>query len=368
LRWHFVLRRGAEIVSRFGSWSPFAARLMLTALFGLMIIGWSGTSLPGTETFGKQGPAHSDPALYQAVSKRVAAGENYYVAAAQEQRDRGYPLRPFVTMRLPTLALVTTFVGGEDHARLLLRLLTLAMLLAVAVRLRHTSPKINQWMPPLMLAVLSASVLIQPGLEVWHEPWAAVLIALSLALRRETAWRASLCAGLAACLFRELALPFLLVMAATAAHDRRWRELSGWSAAIGAFVIVLGLHAWQVTTHIPADAVTSPGWSGHAGWPFIVMMTGASSALAIAPKLLIPALLPVALLGWAGVLDATATRVALFLGGMVAAFMLIGRPDNFYWGLLLAPLLPVGLAGAPRALYDLARKAHGRSDAAISLS
>ena len=31
----------------------------------------------------------------------------------------------------------------------------------------------------------------------------------------------------------------------------------------------------------------------------------------------------------------------------------IGRLDNFYWGLLYAPLLPVGIAFAPAALRDL---------------
>jgi hypothetical protein len=37
--------------------------------------------------------------------------------------------------------------------------------------------------------------------------------------------------------------------------------------------------------------------------------------------------------------------------------MVVGRPDNEYWGELWAPLLPLGLALAPAALGDLAKQA-----------
>ena len=42
--------------------------------------------------------------LYRAIDARVAAGENYYEAAAEEHREFGIPTSPFVTIRTPVLA------------------------------------------------------------------------------------------------------------------------------------------------------------------------------------------------------------------------------------------------------------------------
>ena len=69
---------------------------------------------------------------------------------------------------------------------------------------------------------------------------------------------------------------------------------------------------------------------------------------------------PLALLGWAAWSDGYAKRVACMLGLWLAAFLLIGRPDNAYWGFLFAPILPVGLALAPAALRDLFNAALAR--------
>jgi hypothetical protein len=48
--------------------------------------------------------------------------------------------------------------------------------------------------------------------------------------------------------------------------------------------------------------------------------------------------------------------------------MIIGRPDNFYWAIMLAPLLPIGLAFAPAALRDLIRSAGARQNRSVSLA
>ncbi|GJE26728.1 hypothetical protein [Methylobacterium organophilum] len=43
----------------------------------------------------------------------------------------------------------------------------------------------------------------------------------------------------------------------------------------------------------------------------------------------------------------------LVVGGYLCAFMLVGRPDDTYWILMVGPLLMPGLAFAPAALRDL---------------
>jgi hypothetical protein len=75
------------------------------------------------------------------------------------------------------------------------------------------------------------------------------------------------------------------------------------------------------------------------------------------PSAFTAVMLPLALLGWIGTRGATATRVTMTLGAWLAAFFVIGRPDNFYWGLLLAPILPLGAVLALPALRDLLRAA-----------
>jgi hypothetical protein len=36
------------------------------------------------------------------------------------------------------------------------------------------------------------------------------------------------------------------------------------------------------------------------------------------------------------------------LTAFLSVFLLVGRPDNSYWGLLIAPILPLGLFGWAR--------------------
>lgn len=68
--------------------------------------------------------SEGDLALYSRISERVAAGEDYYAAAMDEQRSRNYPTAPFVTVRLPTLAWLhrTIGVGGVRIVDMLLLL------------------------------------------------------------------------------------------------------------------------------------------------------------------------------------------------------------------------------------------------------
>ena len=56
------------------------------------------------------------------------------------------------------------------------------------------------------------------------------------------------------------------------------------------------------------------------------------------------------LAGWRGELG---NRVALTVTAYVLLFMVAGRSDNTYWGLLYAPLLPFGWVMAPAAFHDL---------------
>src|SRR3546814_3355709 len=73
----------------------------------------------------------------------------------------------------------------------------------------------------------------------------------------------------------------------------------------------------------------------------------------LSPVAITPLLVPLSLLGWAAWSGASGLRTFLYLSGFICAMMLFGRPDNFYWAVMITPILFVGLLFAPAALRDL---------------
>ena len=56
------------------------------------------------------------------------------------------------------------------------------------------------------------------------------------------------------------------------------------------------------------------------------------------------------LLAGAGMWQAPAgRRLAATLAVYFVLFLIVGRPDNFYWGLLIVPVLPLGALGWTKA-------------------
>ena len=205
--------------SRFADLPAWAARLLLMSFLLLSVVGAAITIQPPASV----GAAavdltDTDLALYQAIAARVGAGEGYYAAAVAEQRARDYPLRPIVTVRLPTLAWTIGTLGPENAA-VLLRLLMIAAIAALTLRLRSLAGSRAAWGAAAFLAAGSTALLTVPAMTFWHESWAALLIVLSITLRSPGRWVAALLFGLIAVLLRELALPYLCVMATLA-----WRE------------------------------------------------------------------------------------------------------------------------------------------------
>jgi hypothetical protein len=148
-------------------------------------------------------------------------------------------------------------------------------------------------------------------------------------------------------------------MAVLALRERNPGEAAAWTAAIFIFFAALAAHAVALTAHVHSGDPASPGWASAGGWPFILGLVQRCTVFALLPLPLVAIAVPLALTGWAGLRGETGDRAAFLLILYITAFMLIGRSDNFYWGLMIAPLLPLGLAFAPAALRDLARAAAG---------
>ena len=258
-------------------------------------------------------------------------------------------------MRPPALAFLLAPLPGEGARRLLLGVLALAVLGAWAVRLRAEG--LRPVPLTLGLIALTTGLLSVAATQAYamHEQWAGLLIALSLALHRPERWGWSLAFGLAAALIRELAAPYLLVMATMAFVERRPREGAAWLASLAVFAGALAAHAHAVSLYVLSTDIHSAGWLSLGGWPFLLHALQWNSVLAAGPAWLAVALAPLALLGaasWRGPLGA---RLGLIVLGYVAGLMVFGRPENVYWGLIIVPLLSVGLIKAPQALLRIAR-------------
>src|SRR5207248_1626315 len=130
--------------------------------------------------------------------------------------------------------------------------------------------------------------------------------------------------GVAACLFRELAFPYLLAMAAFAAHERKYRELAGWAAAMACFACVYAWHLSVASTlRQPGDYI-SAGWLYFGGWPFVLETAKRNFALLFAPNFAVAAAVCAGVVGLAGFRDMWISRIALVTFGYMTAFLFVG--------------------------------------------
>jgi hypothetical protein len=347
--------------SRFAGFSRSQARWA----FGLLLLLLGATLLalavptPAGAPGGGTGAVQTDVALYDSIVSGIRGGGDYYGVAAKELRRGGYPLQPFITFRLPALAVLQAHMPAMMVQSLLMALIAGT---AGAWFVRFKSAFVRK--PPLVFAMLLLAggmvVFIQRGLIGFHEVWASLLIALSLALRRDDRWTTAVAIGLIAMLIRETALVYVAIMGMLAFAEGRRREALGWAATIVVLAVVLGFHAHAVAAVVQPTDPASPGWMGLLGFGFFVKAMMLSTALAVVPAVLAALLVGLALFGWACWSDAVALRVLTVFCGYAALLGLFGRADTFYWGLMVAPLLLVGLAFAPDGLRDLVTRARDR--------
>jgi hypothetical protein len=337
---------------------PFAILAALAA--ALLIVLGLAQGVQAERGAPTSGP--TDLGLYAFAVRAAEHPATWYRDVVAEQRREGYELKPFVTVRPPALSFLLAALRTDTLRRAALA--GLALLSLALWRARFEADGAAPLAQALGLAVLVTGVLAagSPQAPYMHEAWAGLLMSAALALRRPERFGLAVLAALAAALIRELAAPVLLVMAALAALEGRRREALAWTAALAGFALALALHGWAVTAlTLPGDA-RSPGWVKLSGWPFVLHAAQWNAVLASGPAWLTPMLVPLALLAAILRRDDLGRRLAVVLTGYAAAFAVIGRPENFYWGLMLAPLLPAGLARAAAGVRPA--RARGPADLA----
>lgn len=340
--------------TRLAALSRDRARVALVLLGLLLIVCLTtlATPRPAAASGTSRADDQADVVLYEGIVDDIRHGGNYYPVAAEELREGNYPMKPFVTFRLPTLAVAQAALPPWG---VIVLLYALAVGVAVAwfVRLRPAFAR----PPPLVLALVllagGMGAFVQADLAAFHEIWAGLLIALSLAVRQPGRWVAAAGIGALAMLVRETAALYVAVMAAAAWIDGDRREAAGWTAGVALLALVAAAHAHAVAQVVKPLDPASPGWSGLLGFGFFVEAMTLSTALRLAPMWLAALLTGLTMFGWAAWRDATGARAVATFAIYALLLSLFGRLDTFYWALMVAPVILVGLAFVPDGLGDL---------------
>lgn len=312
------------------------------------------TALVAQANTGAPDRAKGDMALYSRVATRVAAGEDYYAAALAEHRASGYPTRPFVTIRLPTLAWAQAAIAVDG-----VRWLALALVAgAIAALFWRAAPLASIEERTIAAALLAAGggAALSPLAGYDHDFIAGVLLTLALFAYRPERWGGALVAAAAALAVRELAAPFVLLWLAFALDQRRWREAGAVAALLALFAAGLAAHAFAVDAlRLPGD-LASQGWGALAGYGVPLAGLCELTGLRHLPPLIAAPLAVLPLIGWAGLGGRTGLFALLWFTGLATGMALFARPANYYWAELALPAYAIGLAFAPRAITELARQ------------
>ena len=300
-----------------------------------------------------------DLALYARIAERVDDGEGYYSAALGEHRAGNYPAFPFVTVRLPTLAMVHSAIGLRATGWLATGLLV-AGILAFLWRFSGSVSPVERGAAGVFL-LLGGAAAITPEAGLIHEVFAGLLLTLALALHTPERWWPSLLFAALALAIRELAAPFVLLWLAFALSQKRWKEAAAVSALLVLFAIGMYLHYLGVAAHrLPTDGV-SQGWNSFAGPILPLTALGKLTVLLLLPLWLAAPLAILPLLGWAGLGGRLGLFASIWFAGFFLAIALFARPENFYWVQLTLPAYLAGFAFVPRAIADLAAATNAAS-------
>lgn len=360
---------------RYAGWPRGRAILLLLGLIALTVAAALVPIDAGKSTIKTQGfvenvagkktadrPRDDDLALYDRAIARIRKGENYYDFIAEEHRKARYPLRPGVAVRLPTLAYIDAALGGTGQA-IAAALLALATLAVWWRKLAWEPGGLDRRPLAMAMLLIGVSLGLNRYFFVLHELWAGMLLALSFGLHRAGRngrggrYAASLAVAALALAIREHSLPFVLLMAAMAFWRRDNREGLAWSALALAFLALLAWHLHIVSGLLRPSDPTGPSWlelRGLSGWLSNVVLSG---NLRLLPHWIAGPAVILAIFGWSGWKSPAGLFGMLLYLGYGLAFMIAGRGDNYYWGMIVTPALLIGLAFAPKALASLANAA-----------
>ncbi len=321
------------------------ALIGLTAI--LILAGATATPVPGAPEYSD----FRDWQLWSGVIDGMRGGEGYYEVTNRLLREHQYVLRPFFVWRLPTLATVSSILGRRAMRAILTGL---ACVVAWAW-IWEFCRQFGGWGvlgAPLALFWIGVAHYVEYA-WLFHDTWVGLLLALSLWLHSRNRWA---CMGVAviALLIREHSALYVLVMLAFTVQQRCRRETLGWLGCLAVFGAYMLFHAYMHAQYVVSGACRP--YSPSAGWPLLVLSTEWTLPGYLGAWWLKAAVIPVALLG-----AVRSPRLFWVLGTYLYVFMFTAGSGNWYWGLIYAPLLAVGLVYSVPVVAQLISCASGRS-------
>jgi hypothetical protein len=306
-----------------------------------------------------------DSEFYYNIVERVRGGQRYHDAAKEEfdrpyWRDDGWRPTSIFNWRTPTYAWMLAALPSQAAGMLCVSLLALvSMALWFRVIQQSQGP-----LPSLLVALLVGPFgwcISQANVYLFTELWAGILIAMSIALYALNRWPLAVLAALAALFLRELTLPYCLLCLVLAVWQRRPREVAAWVLGLGLYVAFYGWHVHQVRIQIAGEEAVAPqSWIRFGGLAFAIATTQLGNLFLTAlPSVFAGFMLPFALLGLAGWRGDTGIRAGLTCAGYLTFFLIAGKPQQAYWGLMISPLLALGLAALPNVFRDLGNAIFG---------
>ncbi|TVQ93688.1 MAG: hypothetical protein EA397_03770 [Deltaproteobacteria bacterium] len=292
-----------------------------------------------------------DAEMYGQVVDRLAEGEPYYSALGAALREGDFPRRPVFNWRTPLHLPALALLRGWGLSHLAFGLLLLPGILVLILEWRHASAL--RITGALVLVVLVAAPQFHPTLYLFAEVWCGAALFLGFSLRATSDPRLRTLGALPlilALFLRELALPWLLVVALVDLFERRWVSASTLLVGLLAWCAWFGLHVGQVNAHlIPGVDDQARSWVAFGGVPFLLDSMRYFSVVTLAPRLapLTVSLGVVAVVAsWRG--PHRALALAILAWG--SALLIFGRDVNHYWGAVT--VLPLALLFMARIIGD----------------
>jgi len=315
------------------------AVLALVALTMALLLAVVLSRGPVVATEGAAGAG--DAASYAQIIERMRGGEGYYAAAHEVLVAEGYGTRSVFNWRTPAWPAVLAMLppgGGQ----VVLGALAVAGLLLVFRMFRGAGPLVAG--VSVLAVALSLGAVLAPEAVVFSEVAAGSLVLLSVAAYGN-GWRwLGLGGALVALFLRELAAPYVLVCVLLSIRGHHWREFAAWGGGLVAYAAYFAWHCWMVLGQLGSmDRAYGEGWVAFGGLDFVLRTAGFNGVWALGPDWLPAVLLPLGLLGlWAW----PKGRALVAVGVYLAAFLVVGKPFNAYWGAVYTPVLMLGLGWA----------------------
>ena len=134
-------------------------------------------------------------------------------------------------------------------------------------------------------------------------------------------------------------------------------EATAWSAVIAVFFAFYAWHVGQIRDQLALSGATAAPdmaqWLRFGGLDFVLLSLRMNGLLFQASGVILWLFLLAAFKGASASQCDTQQLVGLATAAYIVAFAFLGRPENFYWGLIPAPLLAWSIGSLPRMIQAM---------------